>query len=324
GKIMKKMLFIYNPHAGKAAIKNKLSDIVELFVGVDYEVTIFSTREKRDATKIVKEKGENYDCIVCSGGDGTLNEVVDGLMTLEKRPPCGYMPTGTVNDFASSLKIPKSIMVAAQNVIDGQPFAYDIGSLNNDHFNYVAAFGAFTQVAYETPQSFKNVFGKLAYLMDGAMRLANLESYHVKVSYEGGIVEGRFIIGMITNSNSVAGLKGLTGKNVKLNDGLFEVVLVKQPNNAIELQAIINGLLMREHDDIHIYSFRASHIELSSEEEIAWTVDGEYGGTYKEAVIENHREAVEFICPKEKPEKKGLVEKIIEKEIENERAIDKE
>lgn len=315
---MKKMLFVYNPHAGKAAIKAKLSDIVELFVGADYEVTIFSTREKKDATNIVKEKGACYDYIVCSGGDGTLNEVVDGLMALEKRPPCGYMPTGTVNDFASSLKIPKGIMAAAQNVISGQPFAYDIGSLNEDYFNYVAAFGAFTQVAYETPQSFKNVFGKLAYLMDGAKRLTNLTSYHVKVKYEGGIIEGNFILGMITNSNSVAGLKGLTGKNVVLNDGLFEVVLVKHPSNPIELQAIINGLLMREHDDVHIYSFRAGHIEISSEEEISWTVDGEYGGTYKEALIENHREAVEFICPGEPQEGSNL----IEREGEHEGTID--
>ena len=303
---MKKMLFIYNPHAGKEAIKSKLSDIIELFVGADYEVTIFSTRQKRDATRIVKEKGANYDYIVCSGGDGTLNEVVDGLMMLKKRPPCGYMPAGTVNDFASSLKIPKGIMAAAKNVIEGYPFAYDIGSLNGDHFNYVAAFGAFTQVAYETPQSFKNVFGKLAYLMDGAMCLSNLESYHIKVRHDGGVVEGNFMFGMVTNSNSVAGLKGLTGRNVKLNDGLFEVILIKQPTNVMELQIIINGLLMREHDDIHLYSFRASHIELVSEEEISWTVDGEYGGAYKEVVIENHQEAVQFVCPKGKPEKKLL------------------
>lgn len=303
---MKRMLFIYNPHAGKAAIKSKLSDIIELFVGADYEVTIYSTREKKDATRIVMEKGEDYDYIVCSGGDGTLNEVVDGMMSLEKRPPCGYMPAGTVNDFASSLKIPKTMMAAAQNVIEGEAFAYDIGSLNKDYFNYVAAFGAFTAVAYETPQSFKNVFGKLAYTMDGAMRLSSLEAHHMTIRYEGGVIEDSFVFGMITNSNSVAGLKGLTGKDVKLNDGLFEVVLVKYPNNPMELQSVINGLLTRQHDDVHIYSFRASRLELTSEEEISWTVDGEYGGTYKEAVIENHREAVSFVRPR--IEKQVLIE----------------
>lgn len=294
---MKKMLFIYNPHAGKAAIKTKLSDIIELFVGADYEVTIYSTREKKDATRIVTEKGAEYDYVVCSGGDGTLNEVVDGLMTLDKRPLCGYMPAGTVNDFATSLKIPKSILAAARNVIEGEPFAYDIGSLNNDHFNYVAAFGAFTQVPYETPQSIKNIFGKLAYLMDGATRIGTLTDYKLHIEYDSSVVEGSFIFGMIANSNSVAGLKGLTGKNVKLNDGLFEVVLVKYPNTPAEMQAIINGLLTRKHDDIYIYSFRASHIEITSEEELSWTVDGEYGGTYKKAVIENHREAIQFIRP---------------------------
>jgi YegS/Rv2252/BmrU family lipid kinase len=295
---MKKMLFIYNPHAGKGGIKNKLSDIIEIFVGADYEVTIFSTRGKRDAANLVMEKGKDYDFIVCSGGDGTLNEVVDGLMTLETVPPCGYMPAGTVNDFASSLKIPKNMLAAARNVVEGVPFAYDIGSLNKDYFTYVAAFGAFTSVAYETPQSIKNILGKLAYFMDGAKKITNLESHYVRIKYEEGVIEGYFLLGLIANSNSVAGLKGLTGKNVRLNDGLFEVVLVKQPNNAIELQAIINGLLTSEHDDVNIRSFRTGYLELECKEKIAWTVDGEYGGSHKKAIIQNHREALRFICPK--------------------------
>ncbi len=294
---MKKMLFIYNPHAGKSAIKTRLSDIVELFVQADYEVTIFSTREKKDATKVVKNKGEQYDYIVCSGGDGTLNEVVDGLMQLENRPPCGYIPAGTVNDFASSLKIPKSIMKAAQNVVDGIPFSYDIGSLNEDYFNYVAAFGAFTEVAYETPQSIKNVLGKLAYVMDGVKRIPSLTCYSMKIRYGEGEIEGSFLLGMITNSNSVAGIKGLTGKNVKLDDGLFEVVLVKRPSNAIELQTAINGLLNNEPDNKFIISFRTSQMELIAEEKIAWTLDGEYGGSFLEAVIKNHKQAVQFIRP---------------------------
>lgn len=290
----KKMLFIYNPHAGKEAIKTKLSDVIEYFVAQDYEVTVYPTRKKRDASEIVKDKGMDYDYIVCSGGDGTLNEVTDGLMELENRPPCGYIPAGTINDFASSLKIPKQILKAAEVAVNGEWFPYDIGSLNNDYFNYIAAFGAFTQVAYETPQSTKNLLGKLAYILDGVKRLPTLTFYHIKVECDGKCFEDDFIFGMITNSNSVGGFKGLNGRNVKLDDGLFEVALIKNPKNPVELQSIINSLVTRVHDSKYMYTFRTNHIILTCDEEIAWTIDGEYGGSYKVSEIWNYKKAIVY------------------------------
>ncbi|MSS63569.1 diacylglycerol/lipid kinase family protein [Velocimicrobium porci] len=290
----KKMLFIYNPHAGKEAMKSKLSEVLECFVAADYEVTVYPTRKKRDAAELVKELGNEYDYIVCSGGDGTLNEITDGLMSLEHRPPCGYIPAGTVNDFASSLKIPKQIKKATEIVVDGEWFPYDIGSLNSDYFNYIAAFGAFTEVAYETPQSTKNLLGRLAYILDGVKRLPSISYYHLKVEHDDVCLEDDFIFGMITNSNSVGGFKGLNGKNVKLDDGLFEVALIKNPKNPVELQSIINSLITRVHDSKYMYTFRTNHLILTCDKEVAWTVDGEYGGSYKKSEIWNHEKAIVY------------------------------
>ncbi len=298
----KKMLFIYNPHAGKEALKSKLSDVLEIFMDADYEVTVYATKQAKDATNIVSSRGDDFDFIVCSGGDGTLNEVTDGFMKLEHRPPCGYIPTGTVNDFATTHHIPKNIIMAANNVIEGECFPCDIGSLNGDYFNYVAAFGAFTEVAYQTSQEIKNIFGKLAYFLDGVKRLPTLKSYHIRVELddETESFEDEIIFGMITNSKSVGGFKGITGRNVKLDDGLFEVTLIKCPQNAVELQAIINSLLTREANPKYIHSFASNHIILTSQEEISWTIDGEYGGTYHLAEIINHKKAISYIRGKKK------------------------
>lgn len=301
--MQKKMLFIYNPNSGKANLKNRLSDVIEIFSAADYEVTVYPTKKSKDATEIVKMHGINFDYIVCSGGDGTLNEVTSGIMTLkkdlfrigispEKYPPCGYIPTGTVNDFASSLKIPKNIIKAAKVAVEGECFPYDIGSLNDRYFNYVAAFGAFTEVAYETPQSQKNILGRLAYLLDGAMRLPNIKSFRMTINCNEKIIEDDFIFGMVTNSNSIGGFKDLNGKNIKLDDGLFETAFIKMPRNAIELQSIMKALVTRELNSHYIYSFLTDRITITSNQEVSWTVDGEYGGTYKHAEIINHRQAV--------------------------------
>lgn len=309
GIMRKKMLFIYNPNAGKAAIRNKLSDIVEIFVAAGFEVTIYSTKEKKDATNIVIKRGNDFDYVVCSGGDGTLNEVTDGLMLLEDRPPCGYIPAGTTNDFASSLKISKDMRKAAQIAVTGDIYPYDIGSLNNEFFTYIAGFGAFTDISYETPQASKNVLGKVAYFLEGVKRLPNLKSYKMHVEYEGNVIEDEFIYGMITNSNSIGGFKGLNGKHVKLNDGLFEVALIKMPKNLIELQAIINALVTRELNNQYMYSFLTSQIQFHCDEYVQWTLDGEYGGSIKDALIINHKQAINYVrAHKEKliENKKGI------------------
>lgn len=289
----KKMLFVYNPRAGKGEIRSKLSNIVEIFTNADYEVTIHATRRKNDATEIVSSCGEKYDIVACSGGDGTLNEVVIGIMNCKKRPVCGYIPTGTTNDCANSLRISKNLVQAANTIVEGTHFPYDIGMINEDYFIYVAGFGAFTDVSYATSQTTKNMFGRLAYILEGVKRIPSLKSYHYRIEYDDQVIDDYFLYGMVSNSNSIGGFKGL-GKDVSLNDGVFEVTLIKPPHNAMELQAIINSLLLEDRSSEHIISFHTSHVVFTSDEMVPWTVDGEFGGNLKQVDIQNLKHAISF------------------------------
>ena len=292
----KKMLFIYNPCAGKGAMKSKLSDVMETFMRADYEVTVYATQREREATELVMELGEKYDRIVCSGGDGTLHEVTQGLMNMpaESRPVCGYIPTGTVNDFARSLKIPRDMVKAARLAVFGKDFLSDVGTFNNSHFVYIAAFGIFTDVAYSTPQDMKNVLGNMAYLLEGVKRLANIPSYHLKFSSEECSGEGDFIFGMVTNSRSVGGFKSIIGKNVRFDDGVFEVTFVRLPKNAAELQEILAAIVLKEMDTHYMISFRTARLTIEAQQEIPWTLDGEYGGESQNVIIQNHQKALQI------------------------------
>ncbi|MDO5520098.1 MAG: YegS/Rv2252/BmrU family lipid kinase [bacterium] len=290
----KKLLFVYNPFAGKGVIRSKLSYILETFSNADYEVTVHATRRRNDATEIVAKYGSEYDVVACSGGDGTLNEVAMGIMQCEKKPPCGYIPTGTTNDCATSLGIPKNMVEAAKTIVEGDLFPYDLGKLNDDYFIYVAGFGAFTDVSYATSQTVKNMFGRLAYLLEGVKRIPSLQSYHYKVYYDDQEIDDTFLYGMVSNSNSIGGFKGLNGPDVSLNDGMFEVTLIKPPHNALELQSIINALLSEDKTSKHIISFHTSHVRFVSDEMVPWTMDGEFGGNLKEADIYNLKHAISF------------------------------
>lgn len=187
---MKRMLFVYNPHAGKGLLKQKLSEIVDIFVKAGYEVVIYPTQAYRDAYRKITEMTEDYNLVVCSGGDGTIDEVVTGMMEREHKIPVGYIPTGTTNDFANSLKIPKDFLAAADNAVHGSAFPCDIGQFNDDVFVYIAAFGLFTDVSYETKQEIKNVLGHLAYVLEGAKRLFNVPSYKIDQLEADGIGVG--------------------------------------------------------------------------------------------------------------------------------------
>lgn len=296
-----KLLFIYNPHSGKGKIKFKLSDIVESFVLAEYEVTIYSTRAKGDATTLVIEccQETDYDIVACSGGDGTLNEVVSGVMQLKKRPKVGYIPSGTTNDFATSLKIYKDMNKAAETISTGKVFKCDIGSINERFFTYVVGFGAFTEVSYETSQAAKNTLGRLAYILEGARRLTSLKSYHITIEYDGNIIEDDFIYGMISNSESVGGFKLMGKREVSLDDGRFEIFMIRMPKNLMELQNIINSLLMEKENEKFIFTASTAQVILRSSEPISLSVDGEYGGSYENIQITNYEKAVEFLVPDE-------------------------
>lgn len=297
---MKRLLFIHNPHAGKELLKPKISDIVDIFVKAGYEVTIYPTQSYRDAYRKVKEyNSKEYELVVCSGGDGTIDEVVSGMMTRRDRDPVGYIPTGTTNDFANSLHIPKGLLKAADNAVNGVVFPCDIGRFNQDTFVYIAAFGLFTDVSYETDQAMKNVLGHLAYILEGAKRIFNVPSYRIKVCHGGEEIEGEFIYGMVTNSRSVGGFRSMVGKQVIFDDGLFEVTLIKKPKNPLELQEIIAALLIEQIDTKYMYTFKTGHITFESLEEIPWTLDGEFGGEHDYVEIENLRQQLGIMVPEE-------------------------
>lgn len=290
---MKKLYFILNLQSGKATISSKLALVIDMFTKAGYEVTARPTQERMDACAAAKYAcGQGFDLIVCSGGDGTLNEVIQGIMKSEKKLPIGYIPAGSTNDFAKGLGIPRNIIDAVQWIIDGKEYPCDIGSFNDKFFTYIAAFGAFTEVTYETSQQVKNVLGHVAYVLNGISRLKNIKSYRMKISYDGETIEDNYIFGMVTNSSSVAGLLSLN--DFLLDDGLYEVTLIKTPGNPLDLQRIIHSLLNIDIDidTAYIKSFRTSKIRFECVDEIQWTIDGEFGGTYKTVDVCNNKRAI--------------------------------
>lgn len=297
-KNMKRMYFIFNLLAGKAVIGDKLADIIDAFTKAGYEVTTRPTQDNGDATlSATYACSENYDIIVCAGGDGTLSQCLFGVMKSQRRIPIGYIPAGSTNDFAKGLGIPKGIMESVQWIINGTPMPCDVGSFNDAFFTYIVAFGAFTNVTYETSQPIKNLFGHSAYILNGLMQLTNIRAKHMKIEYDNVVLEDDFIFGMVTNSSSVAGL--LSMNDFLLDDGVFEVTLIKKPANPVQLQKIFHSLLniKEEIDKDYIKFFRTDKITFTSlnDEPITWTLDGEYGGNAPVNTVVNNKKAVSFI-----------------------------
>lgn len=291
----KKLLFVFNPKSGTGMIKNHLVDIVDVMVKAGYEPTVYPTQKRGDATRKVKEDGANFDRIVCSGGDGTLDEVVTGFREGDLHIPLGYIPAGSTNDFARSLGIPNDMVEAAKIAVGENYFLCDVGQFNEDTFIYIAGFGLFTEISYETSQELKNVLGHAAYILSAAKSLTSIPSYMMQVEANGETYEDRFIYGMITNSVSVAGFKGITGKDVQLDDGEFEVMLVKVPANIIELNEIIAFLTGVISETNMVYSFKSDHVHIRSRQSVGWTLDGENGGEHWKVDITNHHQRLNFL-----------------------------
>ncbi len=290
-----KLLFIFNPRSGKGQIKMHLADIIDVMVKAGFEVTVYTTQCQGDAIRKAKEEAGNYQRIVCSGGDGTLDEVVTGVMESGRKVPIGYIPAGSTNDFGNSLGIDKDMIHAAEIAAGKEAFSCDIGKFNKDSFVYVAAFGIFTEVSYQTSQEMKNVFGHAAYILEGAKQLRDIPSFRMQVEYDGNVIYDEFIYGMVTNSVSVGGFKGLISKEVGLDDGVFEVTLIKMPKNPIELNEILGCLTNFIRDSVMIYSFQTSHIKFTSNDAVPWTLDGEFGGEHESVSIENQHQALEIM-----------------------------
>lgn len=296
-KMSKRLLFIYNPFSGKGLIKRYLPDIIDIMVKKGYDVTTYPTQAREDGMRKAKLEAANYDRIVCSGGDGTLDEVMTGVMQSGVDVPIGYIPAGSTNDFANSLKIPKEMPKAAVVAAGDHAFACDIGDFNGDTFVYVAAFGLFTEVSYQTSQQMKNILGHVAYILEGIKHLADIPSFMMQVEYNGNIIQDKFIFGMVTNSVSVGGFKGITGDDVKLDDGVFEVTLIKSPRNPIELNQILRSLTSRSDETDMIYTFKSNELKFTTNKPVPWTLDGEFGGEHTELLVKNLNKRVQIMIP---------------------------
>jgi len=296
----KKALFLFNPQAGKSQVKNNLMGIIDLFVKQGYDVNVHPTQAPGEVTNLLSESASEYDLLLLAGGDGTLNEAVSGLMQLEHRPALGYIPGGTCNDVAATLGIPRDPVEAAKAIMTGHPQAIDIGSFGPDRwFTYVAGFGAFTDVAYETPQQEKRVLGRLAYLLKGAKSLAEIRPIPMCMTVGDRVIEDQVLLGLVCSTTSVGGFRAASTvmKGVSLDDGLSEVIVVKTISSIQDLHAIGTLLVKREFDPQFFYTFQTDRIRFEFPAPVKWTLDGEFGGALDRVDIQNHNRAIEILVP---------------------------
>lgn len=296
---MKKMLFIMNPFAGVKRANRHLADILLTFSQAGYEVITHMTLGQGDATTVAREKGRNVDLVVCCGGDGTLNETITGLLSAGADTPIGYIPAGSTNDFASSLKIPTNILKAAQAIVEGEPVSYDVGRFGDRYFSYVASFGAFTRSSYATPQNVKNALGHTAYVLSGITELSQIRNEHVKMEIDGQVVEGDFLFGAICNSTSVGGILNLDPKQVDMGDGLFEILLVRAPENLGEIHECIQALQSQKYNCAMLTFRSAQKVRIFADPEMPWTLDGEKEDGHETVEVENLHHAIRLMQKKD-------------------------
>lgn len=292
-----KMMLLVNPAAGKGGSRAALGDVLEVFCKNGFTPTVYMTQSRGDAPRLVRAHAADYDMVVCLGGDGTLSETISGLMTLPTPPPpLGYIPMGTANDVATTLELPKVPVKAAAAITAGKPYALDVGCMNDEnYFTYIAAFGAFTDVSYETRQESKQALGLLAYLLEGLNALPKIAPTHARVEWDNGVEEGDFLFCGVTNSTSVAGMVKIDKGIVSLSDGLFEVILVKNPRNIADMSAIARDIMGKKYLDPNVQVLHSRKIRIVCDTPVKWTRDGEAGGVHSDVTLENCPRAVRIM-----------------------------
>ncbi len=292
----KKLMLILNPTAGSGSGVLAIGPAMEVLYKGGFVPTVFYTGGVGEATQFVLEHAEEYDCVVCIGGDGTLSETVTGLAQLSSPPPLGYIPQGTANDVAASLGLSKNPVQAAKIIVRGRTESLDVGRFNeSEYFTYIAAFGAFTEVSYETPRQYKQTLGHLAYVLQGMSQLQKISAYHTIVEFDEGTIEDDLIFGSVSNTKSVAGIVKLKKLGIELNDGLFEVTLVRNPANVIEMNKIVSNVLSQNFNGDQVIMFQSKHVKFTFEKPVKWTRDGEAGGAHQEVELSNIRSAISIL-----------------------------
>ena len=293
--MMKKMLFVMNPYAGMRRASRYVADIIALFNRAGYQVITHMTGHQGDGVQVVEQLAKDVDLVVCCGGDGTFNETVSGLMRSGVGIPVGYIPAGSTNDFANSLKLSGNIMQAAWDIVDGEPVVYDVGRFGDRYFSYVASFGAFTRATYTTPQNVKNALGHTAYILEGISELSQIRKEHVRLEIDGQVVEDDFLFGAISNSTSLGGILTLDPKIVDMSDGKMEIILVRVPQNLMEITECIQAVQSQKYDCSMITFRTARHVKIYADPLMAWTLDGEKADGYQEIEVENLHHAIRIM-----------------------------
>ena len=293
---MKKLLFIMNPYAGTKKANRYLTDIIAIFNRADYDVLTYMTAAPGDCITAVEQKAAGMDLVVCAGGDGTFNETVTGLLRAGLDIPVGYIPAGSTNDFATSLKLPTNILDAARNIVEGEPVTYDVGRFGERYFSYVASFGAFTRTSYATPQSVKNALGHTAYLLSGIQELSQIRNFHVRFDLDdGGFIEDDFIFGAISNSTSMGGILTLDPKQVDMRDGKFELLLVRAPKNLVEIGECIQALQTQKYNCAMITFRSTQSVRITEGANMIWTLNGERQEGSDMVQVENCHHAIRLL-----------------------------
>ena len=292
---MKKMLFVMNPYAGMRKANRYVADILTIFNQAGYEVTAHMTSGTGDARRIVEEKCADMDLVVCAGGDGTFNETISGIISRGVDVPVGYIPCGSTNDFATSLKLPTNVVQAAKAIVEGKPVRYDAGKFGDRYFSYVASFGAFTKASYSTPQNIKNALGHTAYLLEGIQELSQIRKEHIRIELEDQVIEDDFLFGAICNSTSVAGLLTLDPKQVDMTDGLFELLLVRAPKDLMELNECVWAVQKQKYNCAMITFISTKKLKVFADPNMPWTLDGERAEGSKEIWVENIHHGIQLM-----------------------------
>ena len=298
---MRKLLFLVNPNAGQRRVNKSLTDIIGIFNEGGYEVTVFLTNGPGSGTQIVQERAKDYDLVVCAGGDGTLNETITGVLRSGADCPVGYIPCGSTNDFASTLKLSTDVVQAAKDIMMGAPVEYDVGRWGDRYFVYIASFGAFTRVSYTTPQNLKNALGHLAYVLSGIQELPQIRNIPMALELDGQVLDGEYLFGAVSNSTSVGGVFTLDASQVDLRDGKFEVFLVRMPRDMAELTQCAAALQNHTYDCAAITFRSVSRLRVHQDPALLWTLDGERAEGADVVEIENLHRAIRLVHRQEEP-----------------------
>ena len=291
---MKKLLLLINPVTARSALTPHLIDVIDCFEKAGYAVTTHVTQRKNDTHFTVKSIGEQFDTVVCAGGDGTLNETVSAVLDLGKKPKVGYIPAGTTNDFAVSWGIPRKPVQAAERIALGEATPIDVSVFNGRPYVYVAAFGAFTEASYATPQPLKQSLGWSAYIFEGMKSLPSIRPIPMRIEYDGGVAEGDFLYGMMSNTRRVGGFDLKMREHISLSDGLMEIILIRRPDNPADNPKMLGAVLMQDTSSEFIVFAHTKSLRFETEDAVSWTIDGENGGEIRKGEIILKEHAVEL------------------------------